>query len=147
MLVNNKKSGHPDQGCDKDVHIKVLSHTANPKNQHFATTTFKFGLAKCSGTISNVCSHPTGPRHLAPTQQRQGDRNQEPAPPTRTAYLRPKSLSTTVYHTETKQWSGHSLIVLAKPRTLLQSILQTAGAERRGPGFVSTSRNRSLRQP
>ena len=32
---------------------------------------------------------------------RQGDQNREPAPPTRSAYLRPKSQSTTVYHTET----------------------------------------------
>ena len=53
----------------KTVHIKVLSHTTIPKKQHFATTTIKFGLAKCSETISYVCSHPTGQRHLAPTQQ------------------------------------------------------------------------------
>ena len=53
----------------KTVHIQVVSHTTNPKNQHFATTTLKFGLVKCSVTISNVCSHPTCPRHLAPTQE------------------------------------------------------------------------------
>ena len=52
----------------KTVHIKVLSHTTNPKNQHFSTTTLKFLLAKCCVTISIVCSHPTSPRHLAPTQ-------------------------------------------------------------------------------
>ena len=40
-----------------------------------------------------------------------------------------------------------SLRFPVRPRTLLQSILQTAGTGRRGPGFVSTSRNRSLGQP
>ena len=42
-----------------------------------------------------------------PDTTRQGDRNREPAPPTRDAYLRPKSQSTTVYHTETMPRSGH----------------------------------------
>ena len=86
----------------------VLSNTTNPKIQRFATTTLKLGLAKCSVTISSVCSHPSGPRHYAPAQQlRQGDRIREPATPTREAYLRIKSKSTTVYHTETKPQSGH----------------------------------------
>ena len=49
----------------KTVHIKILSHTTKPKNQNFATATLKFGLAKCSVTISNVYSRPTGQRHLA----------------------------------------------------------------------------------
>ena len=93
----------------KTVHIKVLSHTTNPKNQHFATTTttLKFGSAKCSITLSNVCSHPTSPRHLAPTQQ---DRVTETGNQhiRHDAYLRPKSQSTPVYHTETKPRSGHS---------------------------------------
>ena len=53
----------------KTIHIKILSYTTNPKNLHFATSTLKFGLAKCSITISYVCSHPSCPRHLAPTQQ------------------------------------------------------------------------------
>ena len=74
MLVNNQKSGHlgfsqKSGSSIKTVHIKVLSHTTNSKKQHFATTTLKFWSAKCSVTISNVCSHPTGPRHLAPTQK------------------------------------------------------------------------------
>ena len=54
----------------KTEHIKVLSHTTNPKNPHFATTTLKFMLAKCSVTISYVCSHPRGSRYLAPAQQK-----------------------------------------------------------------------------
>ena len=53
----------------KTEHIMVLSHTTHPKSQHFATTTLNFGLAKCSVTISFVCSHPSGPRHLALAQQ------------------------------------------------------------------------------
>ena len=52
----------------KTVHIKILSHTTNPKKQHFATTTLKFGFAKCSVTISYLC-HPSSPRHLVPAQQ------------------------------------------------------------------------------
>ena len=51
------------------VPTRSISHTTNPKNQHFATTTLKFGLAKFSVTISYVCRHPAGPRHLAPIQQ------------------------------------------------------------------------------
>ena len=51
------------------THIKVLSHTTNPKNQQFATNALKFGLAKCSLTISYVCSHCSGSRPLAPAQQ------------------------------------------------------------------------------
>ena len=39
-----------------------------------------------------------------------------------------------------------SLRIPARPGTLLQRILQTSGTGRRWPGFVSTSRNRSLRQ-
>ena len=68
-LVNNQKSGHLGQSCGKGWKIKVLSHTTHPKKKHFATSTLKFGLAKCSVTISYVCSHPSGPRHLAPAQQ------------------------------------------------------------------------------
>ena len=52
------------------VRIKVLPHTTNPKKQHFATTTLKFGLAKCSETISYIGRLPRGPRHLAPTQDK-----------------------------------------------------------------------------
>ena len=100
MLVNSQKSGIMVRVAIKTAHIKVLSHTTNPKTQYFATTTLKFLLAKCSVTISNVCSHPTGPRQLAPTQQ---DRATE----TRNQHLRPKSQSKTVYHTEMKQRSGH----------------------------------------
>ena len=47
----------------------VLSRTTNPKKTHFATTILKYGLAKCSVTISYVYSRPSSPRHLAPTQQ------------------------------------------------------------------------------
>ena len=39
-----------------------------------------------------------------------------------------------------------SLSFPPRPRTLLQSSPQTVGTGRRGPGLVSTSRNRSLRQ-
>ena len=39
-----------------------------------------------------------------------------------------------------------SLRFPARPRTLLQSSLQTVGTRRHRPGLVSTSRNRSLRQ-
>ena len=89
----------------KTVHIKVLSQTTNPKNHHLVTTSLKFGLAKCSETFLYICRHPMGPRHLAPTQQ---DRATETGTtPTRDAYLRPKSQSKTVYHTETKPQSGH----------------------------------------
>ena len=64
----------------KTEHIKVLSHTTNPKNQYFATTTLKFGLAKCSVTILYVCSHPFGLGHLAQSQQDRvtKSRNQKP---------------------------------------------------------------------
>ena len=54
MLVNNEKSGHLDQGCDKDCTHKGSVSPTNPKNQHFATTTLKFGLVKCYLTISNL---------------------------------------------------------------------------------------------
>ena len=84
----------------KIEHIKVLFHTTKPKNQHFATTTLKFGLAKCSVTISYGCSR-SGPKHLATGTPRQGDRILEPATRVCDAYPRPKSRSTTVYHTET----------------------------------------------
>ena len=49
----------------KTEHLKVLSHTTNSENQHFATSTLKFWLAKCYVTISYACSHPSGPRHLS----------------------------------------------------------------------------------
>ena len=68
MLVNNQKSGHLGQGCDKYCTQKFCLNT-NPKNQHFATTTLKLGLAKCSVSISYVCRHPLGPRHPSPAQQ------------------------------------------------------------------------------
>ena len=54
---------------------------------------------------------------------------------------RPKSLSTTVYHTETKQWSGHKGFQ-ARPRILLQCILQTGWDSRYRtprPGFDGLS--------
>ena len=63
------KSGHLGQDSNKDcTHKGSVSHH-KPQNQHFATTTLKFWLAKCPETISCVCRHPTGPRHLASTQQ------------------------------------------------------------------------------
>ena len=46
-----------------------MSHTTNPKKQHFATTTLKFGFEKFSVIISYVYSHPSGTRHLALSQQ------------------------------------------------------------------------------
>ena len=76
MLVNYQKSGHLGQGCSKDwretvsrTSVHVLSHTTKTKNQHFTSTTLKFGLAKCSFTISYVFGHPSGPRQLALAQQ------------------------------------------------------------------------------
>ena len=56
-------------GFRKILNTYVLSYTTNPKNQHFATTTLKHGLAKCSITILYVCHHPSGPRNPAPAQQ------------------------------------------------------------------------------
>ena len=54
----------------KTEYIEVLSHTTNTKNQHFATTTLKLGLAKCSVFISYlICCHP-----LVPGTTRQGDK-------------------------------------------------------------------------
>ena len=47
------------------------------------------------------------PEASFPGTTRQDDRIREPVIPTRDAYLRPKSQSTTVYHTETKPRSGH----------------------------------------
>ena len=85
---------------------KILSHTKHPNKQYFATTTLKFGLAGCSVTISYVCSNPSGPSRPYSGTTRQGHQIREPATPTRDAYLRPKSQSTTVYHTETKPRSG-----------------------------------------
>ena len=71
------------------------------------------------------------PKASCPDTTRQGDSNREPAPPIRDAYLRPKSQSTTVYHTETKPRSGHYGSP-ARPRTLLQysadSRYRTTGA-------------------
>ena len=65
-------------------------------------------VGECSVTILHVCSHPSGPRYLATADTtRQGDLSREPATPTHDAYLRRKSQSTTVYHTETKPLSGH----------------------------------------
>ena len=92
----------------KTVHIKVLSCTTNPKNHRFATTTPKFGLAKCSVTISNAL-YTAIPRvqTILPRHNKTGDRNREPVPLTHDAYMRPKSKITTVYHTETKPRSGH----------------------------------------
>ena len=57
------------------------------------------------------------PEASCPGTTRQGDRIREPISPTCDAYQRPKSQSSTVYHTETEPWSGHY------GRTLLQSIL------------------------
>ena len=48
-----------------------------------------------------------GPEATFPGTTRQGDQIQEPAIPTGDAYQRPKSLSTTVCHTETTPRSGH----------------------------------------
>ena len=64
----------------KTEHLKVLSHTTNPKNQYFTTTTLKFGLVKCSVTILYECSHPFGLGHLARSQQDRvtKSRNQKP---------------------------------------------------------------------
>ena len=42
-----------------------------------------------------------------PGTSRQGDQIREPATPTRTAYLRPKSVSITVYYTKMKPRSDH----------------------------------------
>ena len=67
MLVNTKESDHPGQACGKHW-TQRMSHTTNPKNQHL-TNTHKFGLAKCSVTISYTCSNPLGPRHLSPAQE------------------------------------------------------------------------------
>ena len=48
MLVNSQKSGHLGQGCCKDwIHISSVSQHKPPK-EHFATTTLKLWLAKCS---------------------------------------------------------------------------------------------------
>ena len=69
-LVNCQKTHQLSLGCFKDqIHIKVLSHITNPKNQHSSTTTLRFSLAKCSVSISYICSHPTGLRPPAPAQQ------------------------------------------------------------------------------
>ena len=127
----------------KTEHIQVLSHTTNHKNEHFAAITLKFGLANCYVTISYVCSHPSGLRHLAPGDH--GDRHREPATPTRDAYIRDQSY-TAQHYVIPRRRHGQVTMVPARPRTLLQSIVQTAMAGRRGPGLVSTSRNRSLRQ-
>ena len=124
----------------KTEYIKVLFHTTHPKKQHFATTTLKFRLEKCSVTISYIYS-PRCPRPEAscPGTTRWRDRILEPATLTREAYLRPKSHSKTVYHTDMKRWSGHRFP--ARPHALLQSILQTAGTGHHMPGLVSTSRS------
>ena len=52
-------------------------------------------------------------------------------------------------HNSMSYWDDatvRSLRFPARPRTLLQSCLQTVGTARRGPGVVSTSRNWRLRQ-
>ena len=91
MLVNKQKSGRLGQGCDKYCTHKVLPHTTNPKNQHFLTTT----PSRTYVAIPRA-------RGILPRHNKTGHRNREPASPTRDAYMRPKSQSTTVYHTETK---------------------------------------------
>ena len=48
-----------------------------------------------------------GPEASCPCTARQSDQIREPATQTHDAYLRPKSQSTAVYHTETKPLSGH----------------------------------------
>ena len=85
-----------------------------------------------------------GPEASCPCTARQGNRIREPATPTRDAYLRPKSQSTRVYHTETKKRSGHSGSHQAPHITTEYS----ADIRNRTPWarVISTSRNRSLKQ-
>ena len=68
MFVNSHKFGRLSKGRRKDKTRDVLSHIINHQNQHLATATLKFRLAKCSILISHICSHPSGQRHYAASQ-------------------------------------------------------------------------------
>ena len=90
----------------KNMQLKVLSHTTNHKNHYFTTTTLKFGLAKCSIFISQVCIHPTSPRHPAPGTTWHDNQIREPGTPTRDVSI-PRYQNKTVYQTETMSRSIH----------------------------------------
>ena len=86
-----------------------------------------------------------GPEASCSGSTRQGDRIREPE----TQTLARISETKVSEHNSISYWDEatvRSLKLLAWPRNLLQSILQTAGTGRRGPGLVSTFRNRSLRE-
>ena len=88
-----------------------------------------------------------GPEESGPLTTRHGDQIRKPTIPTRDSYLISET-KVSEHNSMSKRDDAmvRSLWFPARPRTLLQSILQTAGTGRRGPGLVSISRNRSLRQ-
>ena len=89
------------------------------KTSIFATTTLKFGLANCSVTISYKCRHPTGPRHLAPTQKDRATktRNQQLQ---QMMHIWDQSLRAKQYISYWDEATVRSLWFPARPSTLLQ---------------------------
>ena len=106
MLVNSQKSGHLGQGCSKD-----WTHRFCLTPQTTKTSILQQPHSNWVGEMLHihlVCMPPSlGPKATFPGTTRQGDQIREPATPTRDAYQRPKSLSTTVCHTATTPRSGH----------------------------------------
>ena len=91
VLANSQKFGHLGQGCANNwTYISSDSPHSNMGLQIFIS-------------IPYVCRHSSGPRHPVPAQQdkvtKSGNRQLR--------HVRPKSRSTTVWHTKTLPRSGH----------------------------------------
>ena len=106
MQVNNKKSVDLGQGRGKDwTHKGPVSHH-KPKKSAFRNNDTQIWVGEMLHNHLVRMQPSLEPKATCPGTTRQGDRIREPATLTRDAYLRPKSQSTTVYHTETKPLSG-----------------------------------------
>ena len=79
MLVNIQNPAIYVRVAEKTEHIKVLFHTTNPKNQHFATATHKYGWAKCSIPSRTYAAIPRArgilPRHSTAGRPNPGTSN------------------------------------------------------------------------
>ena len=132
MLVNNQKSGYLGQGCGKDwTHKGSVSHHTPKKPAFCNTHTQILGGEMLRNHLVHM--QPSPSRGILPWHKT-GQLN----PVTSNSNTWRISVTKVSEHNSMSYWDEDmvkSLRFLARPRTLLQSTLQTAGSGCRWSGF------------
>ena len=104
MLVNSQKYGQLGQGCGKDWTHKFCLTPQTLKNSISQQPHSNLGWQNAPYQSRTYAARPEA---SFSDRTRQGDQIWEPVTPTCDTHQRPKSLSTTVSHTEMTPLSGH----------------------------------------